>query len=86
MLTREFKKWKKTLQSKRDNNQRFEVWSFSCKGIKSISTELKLLSSKQIIQRLPIPPLQFKAGNNLKSLKTEIRQTVYLSHRGKQIT
>ena len=41
-------------------------------------TGLKVLTPKQMIQRLPIAPAQVKAGNNLEGLLNEIRQIVTL--------
>ena len=38
---------------------------------------LKILTSKQMLQRLPIALAQVKAGNNSESLLNEIRQIVY---------
>ena len=49
-------------------------------------TGLKILSSKQILQRLPIALAQVKAGNNSGSLLNEIRQIVYSLYQSKQIT
>ena len=49
-------------------------------------TGLKILTPKQMIQRLPIALAQVKAGNNSESLLNEIRQTVYSSYQSKQIT
>ena len=40
-------------------------------------TGLKILTPKQMLQRLPIALAQIKAGNNLESLLSEIRQIVY---------
>ena len=40
-------------------------------------SELKILTPKQILQRLPIALAQLKAGNNSESLLNEIRQIVY---------
>ena len=40
-------------------------------------TGLKILTPKQMLQRLPIALTQVKAGNNSKSLLNEIRQIVY---------
>ena len=37
-------------------------------------TRLKILTPKQILQRLPIALAQIKAGNNSKRLLNEIRQ------------
>ena len=47
---------------------------------------LKILTPKQILQRLPIALAQVKAGNNSESLLNEIRQIVYSLHQSKQIT
>ena len=40
-------------------------------------TGLKILTPKQMLQRLPITLAQVKAGNNPKNLLNEIRQIVY---------
>ena len=40
-------------------------------------TGLKILTSKQMLQRLPIALAQIKASNNSESLLNEIRQLVY---------
>ena len=40
-------------------------------------TGLKILTSKQMLQRLPITLAQVKAGNNSNILLNEIRQIVY---------
>ena len=47
---------------------------------------LKILTPKQVLQRLPIALAQVKAGNNSKSLLNEIRQIVYSLYQSKQIT
>ena len=49
-------------------------------------TGLKILTPKQILQRLPITLAQVKAGNNSESLLNEIRQIVYSLHQSKEIT
>ena len=49
-------------------------------------TGLKILTSKQMLQRLPIALSQVKAGNNSKSLLNEIRQFVYSLYESKEIT
>ena len=49
-------------------------------------TGLKILTSKKILQRLPIALAQVKAGNNSESLLNEIRQIVYSLYQSKQIT
>ena len=48
--------------------------------------ELKILTPKQMLQRLPIALVQVKAGNNSESLSNEIRQIVYSLYQSKQIT
>ena len=45
---------------------------------------LKILTPKQMLQRLPIALAQIKAGNNSKSLLNEIRQIVYSSYQSKK--
>ena len=40
--------------------------------------ELKILTSKKLLTRIPVLFAQIKAGNNFKKLKNETRQTLYL--------
>ena len=47
---------------------------------------LKILTPKQMLQRLPIALAQVKAGHNSESLLNEIRQVVYSLYKSKQIT
>ena len=47
---------------------------------------LKILTPKQMLQRLPIALAQVKAGNNSESLLNEIRLIVYSLHQSKEIT
>ena len=49
-------------------------------------TGLKILTSKQMLQRLPIALAQVKAGNNSENLLNEIRQIVYSLYQSKKIT
>ena len=49
-------------------------------------SRLKILSCKEMLQRLPIALAQVKAGNNSESLLNEIRQIVYSLYQSKQIT
>ena len=49
-------------------------------------TGLKILTPKQMLQRLPIALAQVKTGNNSKSLLNEIRKIVYSLYQSKQIT
>ena len=47
---------------------------------------LKILSPRQMLERLAITLAQIKAGNNSGSLSNEIRQIVYSLYQSKQIT
>ena len=48
-------------------------------------TGLKILTPKQMLQRLPIALAPIKAGNNSESLLNEIRQIVYSLYQLKEI-
>ena len=47
---------------------------------------LKILTPKQMLQRLPIALAQVKAVNNSENLLNEIRQIVYSLYQPKEIT
>ena len=49
-------------------------------------TGLKILTPKQMHQRLPITLAQVKAGNNSEKLLNEMRQVVYSLYQSKEIT
>ena len=53
---------------------------------KTIGTGLKILTPKQMLQRLPKAPVQVKADSNSESLLNEIRQIVYSLYQLKKIT
>ena len=59
--------------------------SYKSKHDETKRTGLKILSCKQMLQRLPIVLAQVKASNNSESLSNEIRQIVYSLYH-KQIT
>ena len=46
-------------------------------------TGLKILTPKQMLQRLPIALAQVKAGHNSESLLNEVRQIVYSLYQAK---
>ena len=46
-------------------------------------TRLKILTPKQMLQRLPIALTQVKADNTSGNLPNEIRQIIYSLYRGK---
>ena len=49
-------------------------------------TGLKILTPKQMLQRLPIALTQLKADNNSENFLNEIRQTIYSLYQLKEIT
>ena len=59
---------------------------YKAKHDKKEGKGLKILTPKQMLQRLPIALAQVKAGNNSESLLNEIRQIVYSLYQSKQIT
>ena len=48
-------------------------------------TGLKILTPKQMFQRLAIALAQVKAGKNLQNLLNEIRQIIYSLYQSKEI-
>ena len=53
---------------------------------KQEGTGLKILTPKQMLQRLPITLAQIKAANNSEILLNEIRKIVYFLYQSKEIT
>ena len=60
--------------------------NYDSKHIETKGQGLKILTPKQMIQRLPIAFSQVKAGNNSESLLNKIRQIVHSLYQSKQIT
>ena len=60
--------------------------NYNVRNNETKGTRLKILTPKQMFQRLPIALAQIKAGNNSESLSNEIRQIVYSLYQSKQIT
>ena len=48
-------------------------------------SNIKILTPKQRLQRLPIPLAQVKAGNTSENLLNEIRQIIHYLHQAKEI-
>ena len=66
-----------------------KIFSIKYKVLGILNTDLsklKMLTPKQMLQRLPIALAQVKAGNNSESLLNEIRQIVYSLYQSKEIT
>ena len=67
----------------------YDDYSLMMSGAKYRATEgtgLKILTPKQMFQRLPIALAQVKAGNNSESLLNKTRETVNSLYQSKQIT
>ena len=65
----------------------FDDYSSVVSEAKSKATKgagLKILTPKQMLQRLPIALAQVKAGNNSEILLNEIRKIVYSLYQSKQ--
>ena len=50
------------------------------------NSKLKMLTPKQMLQRLPIALAQVKVGNNSENLLNEMRQIIYSLYQVKEIT
>ena len=50
------------------------------------NSKLKISSSKQMLQRLPIALAEGKAGDNSENLLNEIQQIIYSLYQAKEIT
>ena len=53
---------------------------------KNESKGLKMLTPKQLLQRLPIALARVKAGNNSENLLNEIKQIIYSLYQSNEIT
>ena len=62
------------------------VAKYKAKQDKTKETGLKILTAKQMLQRLPIVLAQVKAANNSENLLNKIKQIVYSLYQSKQIT
>ena len=60
--------------------------SYEAKQGETKETGLKILTPKQMLQRLPIALAQVRAGNNSESLLNEIKKIVYSLYQSKEIT
>ena len=70
----------------RDYTEMFSDANYRAKQNETKGTGLKILTPKQMLQRLPIALAQVKAGNNSENLLNEIRQIIYSLHQSKEIT
>ena len=70
----------------RDYTEMFSDENYRAKQNETKAKGLKILTPKQMLQRLPIALAQVKAGNNSENLLNEIRQIVYSLYQSKEIT
>ena len=68
------------------NGFKGKIFLIESKGSGILNTKLKILTPKQMLQRLPIALAQVKTGNISENLLNEIRQVVYSLYQSKQIT
>ena len=75
-------------QKKFSDNYDSHGWSSGSGNVvsKAKGTSLKILTNKQMLNRLPILLAQIQAGNNSNKLKNEIRQILYSLSRSKVLT
>ena len=66
-----------------DNSKIRSEAIYKSKGNENKGKGLKMLTPKQMLQRLPIALAQVKAGNNSENLLNEIRQIVYSLYQSK---
>ena len=60
--------------------------NYNAKQDETKEKRLKILTPKQMLQRLPIALAQVKAGNNSENLLNEIREIIYSLYQSKEIT
>ena len=64
----------------------YSLMVYEAKAKATKGTEVKILTSKQMLQRLPTALAEVKADNNSEILLNEIRQIVYSLYQSKEIT
>ena len=75
----------KYMEEQEKGQKRFSD-DYDSNGSGNVGTGLKILTNKQMLNRLPILLVQIQAGNNSSKLKNEIRQILYSLYRSKVLT
>ena len=75
-----------TINFFRDYIEMLSDANYNAKQNETKGKGLKILTPKQMLQRLPIALAQVKAGNNSENLLNEIRQIIYSLYQSKEIT
>ena len=77
----------KYLEEQEKGQKRFsDNYDSSGSGLNKKGSGLKILTNKQMLNRLPILLAQIQAGNNSNKLKNETRQILYSLYRSKVLT
>ena len=83
----ETNKYLKYLEEQEKDRVRFtDDYDSSGSGLNKKGKGLKILTNKQMLNRLPILLAQIQAENNSKSLKNELRQITCSLYRSKVLT
>ena len=85
-LNKPYKSIEEVINFFRDYSEMLSDANYNAKQYETKGTGFKIITAKQILQRLPIALAQVKAGNNSESLLNEIRQIVSCLYQSKQIT
>ena len=80
-----YKSREEVLNFFRDYTKMFFDASYEAKQDETKGTGLKILTPKQMLQRLPIALAQVKAGNNSENLLSKIRQIISSLYQSKEI-
>ena len=70
----------------RDFTEMFSDGNYRAKQNETKATGLKILTPKQMLQRLPIALAQVKAGNNSENFLNEMKQIIYSLYQSQEIT
>ena len=73
-------------EQEKDHKKFSDEYDSNRSGLNKKGKGLKILTNKQMLNRLPILLAQIQAGNNSKSLKNELRQILYSLYRSKALT
>ena len=70
----------------RDSVEMLSDANYNAKQNKTEGKGLKIITTKQMLQTLPIALAQVKASNNSENLLNEIRKIIYSLYQSKEIT
>ena len=73
-------------EQEKDRVRLSDDYDSSGSGLNKKGKGLKILTNKQMLNRLPILLAQIQARNNSKSLKNELRQIIHSFYRSKVLT